>query len=155
MRFLLTYDGALPSNGGRKDKDRIRRQLHPQLKQLWRVDQALSAIKEPLHVPVEGFDFVPIVTKDLHLACQLEVTILQPGPPGPLIKQQGDIDNRLKTLFDSLAVPPADQVKGIDPPTADEVPFYCLLEDDGRICVFRRNGPVVPGVMAHPRSEAA
>jgi hypothetical protein len=45
--------------------------------------------------------------------------------PGRLITS-GDIDNRLKTLFDSL------RILGEVPagPTEDKKPFYVLLEDD-------------------------
>lgn len=37
------------------------------------------------------------------------------------------MDNRLKTLFDSLSIPNADQI--VDDPDLEE-PIYCLLEDD-------------------------
>jgi len=136
LRFLLTYDGPLPSNGSRLDKHHIRRQLHPQLRRLWEVEEALVLLEEPARSSfrVEGFDFVPVATKKLELVCQLSVMILQPGPPGQVMERHGgDIDNRLKTLFDSLGVPPPEQVRGMDPPTKDEQPFYCVLEDDLRI----------------------
>ena len=60
--------------------------------------------------------------------------MLRPEPPGSIITQGGDIDNRLKTLFDalkvpkeSLAIPPEDKPKDV------ETPFFCLLEDDNLI----------------------
>ncbi len=42
----------------------------------------------------------------------------------------GDIDNRLKTLFDAMRIPVAteDYIRRI--PADDEKPMYCLLEDD-------------------------
>lgn len=112
MRFVLLYDGPLPSNGSRLDRHCIRQQLHPQLKRLWQVEEALSSLEDDARssFPIEGFDFVPIVTQKLDLVSQLAVTILQPGPPGQVMERHGgDIDNRLKTLFDSLGVPPAEQ----------------------------------------------
>jgi hypothetical protein len=35
----------------------------------------------------------------------LKITLLRPEEPGAIILQSGDIDNRLKTLFDALSVP--------------------------------------------------
>jgi hypothetical protein len=46
------------------------------------------------------------------------------------VYQGGDLDNRLKTLFDALAVPPLDQAIS-DQSISD--PIYCLLEDDALI----------------------
>jgi hypothetical protein len=54
---------------------------------------------------------------------------LAQGKPRQSISR-GDIDNRLKTLFDALAVPNQDQIVA-DPDVAD--PVYCLLEDDSLI----------------------
>jgi hypothetical protein len=42
----------------------------------------------------------------------------------------GDLDNRLKTLFDALSVPNPDQI--VDDKTIDD-PIHCLLEDDSLI----------------------
>jgi hypothetical protein len=53
--------------------------------------------------------------------------------PGNLVSYGGDIDNRLKTLFDALRMPnTCDELAGV-PPEADEDPFYVLLEDDALI----------------------
>jgi hypothetical protein len=46
------------------------------------------------------------------------------------IYQGGDLDNRIKTLFDGLSVPNKDQV--IPDPAIDD-PIYCLVEDDALI----------------------
>jgi hypothetical protein len=54
---------------------------------------------------------------------------LRKESPGK-IYQGGDLDNRLKTLFDALAIPNVDQIiRGDD----FESPIYCLLEDDSLI----------------------
>jgi len=64
------------------------------------------------------------------VACALDILFLRREGPGSLIRSGGDIDNRLKVLFDALRMPQTcDEVCG-DSPTPDEDPFFCLLEDD-------------------------
>jgi hypothetical protein len=41
MKFALTYDGELKANGKPSHKWEIRKHLHPQLAELWRVSPAL------------------------------------------------------------------------------------------------------------------
>jgi hypothetical protein len=70
----------------------------------------------------------------MNVVAELSITLLRPEPPGGLITQGGDIDNRLKTLFDALTMPRhinalPTGVK-IEP---DESPFFCLLEDDNLV----------------------
>lgn len=76
-----------------------------------------------------GFNFVPLVTEDIGLQCALDILFLRPDEPGKVI-QSGDIDNRLKTLFDALRVPVPGEGWAELTPAADERPFFCLLEDD-------------------------
>jgi hypothetical protein len=76
-----------------------------------------------------GFRFVPLVTQDLFVACGIDVLFLRPDPPGEVLKS-GDIDNRLKTLFDALRMPIDQRELGGYLACEDEEPFYCLLEDD-------------------------
>jgi hypothetical protein len=149
MRFVLTYRGLLPPNGDRENKHVIRRQLHPQLRKLWEVEPAFSdrtvvsaqdfkrenekqAISSPVAVefPCGSFHFRPLVVKHLDLICTLDITMLRPEEPGRILRHGGDIDNRMKTLFDSLRMPAAStEVEGLVP-DSQETPFYCLLEDD-------------------------
>lgn len=143
MRFTLHYRGPLKANRGAKDKHTLRRYFHNQLRCLWN-QMPLSAYHDYL---LEGadrdvsiihsigqFKFAPLVTSRLNMIAELDISLLRPGPPGNLIVQSGDIDNRLKTLLDGLKVPkestalPADEV-----PLDDETPFFCLLEDDSLI----------------------
>jgi hypothetical protein len=43
----------------------------------------------------------------------------------------GDLDNRIKTLIDTLRKPQnANELRGHETPSAGEDPFFCLLEDD-------------------------
>lgn len=76
-----------------------------------------------------GYHFAPLVTTELALFCGLDILFLRPDPPGSLIKS-GDIDNRLKTLFDALRMPVGAQETGSDAPTNGEDPFFVLMEDD-------------------------
>jgi len=71
--------------------------------------------------------FLPLVRNELALKCALK--FLRKEEPGRLI-QEGDLDNRLKTLFDALAVPDDQQIVE-DDSIAD--PIYCLLENDALI----------------------
>jgi hypothetical protein len=69
----------------------------------------------------------------LQIVCSLDILFLRPDYPGEVIKS-GDIDNRLKTLFDALRIPGPDANElGGCLPEADEDPLYCLLEDDALI----------------------
>lgn len=47
-----------------------------------------------------------------------------------MLVRSGDIDGRLKTLFDALRIPTnLDETGGMGPQDGEN-PFYCLLEDD-------------------------
>jgi hypothetical protein len=79
-----------------------------------------------------GFRFVPLVREENGLTCALEILFLRYGHPGDLIRGRGDIDNRMKILFDALKVPThCNEVTG--QPEEGEEPFFCLLEDDSLI----------------------
>jgi hypothetical protein len=49
----------------------------------------------------------------------------------------GDLDNRVKTLIDALKMPAQCSELAGATPSADEDPFFCLLEDDRLIYDFR------------------
>ena len=58
---------------------------------------------------------------------------MRDDPPGSILRG-GDIDNRLKTLFDALKMPREQKKVGdFSEPEAGEDPFFCLLEDDALI----------------------
>jgi hypothetical protein len=89
-------------------------------------DVAALAAKYSLY----GWNFVPLVTEELNLICGLDILFLRPSAPGHLVSG-GDLDNRLKTLFDALRIPEANERYAARvPDDADEKPFYCLLSDD-------------------------
>jgi len=80
---------------------------------------------------VSGFKFVSLVSERLHLITELDIALLRPGLPGSIVTKGGDIDNRLKTLLDSLKVPKeAGEIPSNDLPKRGENPFFCLMEDD-------------------------
>jgi hypothetical protein len=83
-------------------------------------------------VRVGGFRFVPLVHRAHKLACGIDVTFLRRERPGAIV-QGGDLDNRLKTLFDALRMPhDKSELKGDEPSQPDQRVF-CLLEDDSLI----------------------
>jgi hypothetical protein len=146
---VLHYHGRLPPSGKNRDKHNIRQAIHPQLKRLWGIEQPLIALVKSTEQLTDGsrvtglekiansfvrgnFRFVPLVTKSHSLVCQLDITFLRREEAGDLVKHGGDIDNRLKILFDSLRVPDVSQLTRLAP-IASEDPFYCLLEDDSLI----------------------
>jgi hypothetical protein len=69
---------------------------------------------------------VPLVRDTFALTCSLHILFLRQESPGK-VYQGGDLDNRLKTLLDALAVPDSSQMIS-DNSIAD--PIYCLLEND-------------------------
>jgi len=76
-----------------------------------------------------GRKFFPLVRDSFALKSSLRISFLRKEEPGK-VYQAGDLDNRLKTLFDALAVPKDEQVVS-DQTIVD--PIYCLLEDDALI----------------------
>jgi hypothetical protein len=140
------------------EKWAIRRALHPQLAELWEVDPALKgnallypvppssealpaeergkkgvqAQRDKLRTPIEsgGHNCIPLVRHSWLLTCSLDILFLRKEGPGALISIGGDLDNRIKTLFDGLRMPTADEGRA---EKADIDPLFCLLEDDALI----------------------
>ena len=144
MRLVLHYRGTLRANGNPAHKHDLRQHFHVQLKQLW-TQRPLSEqprLLEPrgragdycLLRPLGAFAFAPLVTAEMNVVAELHVILLRPEQPGGLITQGGDIDNRLKTLFDALTMPRHENALPVGTiPGHDETPFFCLLEDDSLI----------------------
>ena len=57
MKFTLTYDGELRPNRGLSDKWEIRKQIAPQLEELWRIAQPLVELKASPYVPLKPNHF--------------------------------------------------------------------------------------------------
>ncbi len=158
MNFTLTYRGDLPSaSGGNarvKEKHILRKAFHKQLKELWRVQPTLlkmaqakvsapgAALGEYVTLlentankhSLSGFRFVPLVSLEQSLSCAVDILLLRRDHPGSLVKSGGDLDNRLKTIFDALRMPSnQSEVPPACPVDPNEDPFYVLLEDDSLI----------------------
>jgi len=70
----------------------------------------------------------------MSLFAEIELDLMRPEPPGRLLTQGGDMDNRLKTLFDALTMPRhANALPPDVQPQEGEMPFFCLLEDDNLV----------------------
>jgi hypothetical protein len=78
-----------------------------------------------------GAWFRPLVRETFALHCGLKVIFLRKEPPGN-VYQGGDIDGRMKTLIDALAMP-QHQEQVLDKSSTKATPIYCLLEDDKMI----------------------
>ena len=140
-------------------KHEIRMKFHPQLKRQWAVHQwlvQLSGLKYPNHATAisgqqltnpawamhptymdhlgdnyqsHNRKWAPLIGEDMGLTCAVDILFLRPGARGGVLNV-GDIDGRLKTLFDALAIPKS----GSGLPGAEaEQPIHVLLSDDRHI----------------------
>jgi hypothetical protein len=143
MRFRLGYRGPLKANGSLSDKHRIRTELAPQIKDLSTREPMKSYAdcfgSKPVgnwpYAPrvVDGITFIPVVYEGLFLVARIDILFLRPEDPGRVITRGGDLDNRIKTLFDGLRVPKSGELpKQVNHPE----PVWCLLEDDALITEF-------------------
>jgi hypothetical protein len=141
-------------------KQKIRKVFHSQLKELWRTNRFLSteevfvssgesegpkggkigwANTNPKAKLVDyvasqyeefGYRFCPLVRESTSLMCSLRILFLRRDVPGSVI-HAGDLDNRIKTLIDTLRRPQnAQELREFETPSEGENPFFCLLEDD-------------------------
>jgi hypothetical protein len=154
VEFRLLYRGELKSyNKGRNprapEKHLIRRGFHKQLKELWQVQPSLKTLasrtifaqrsltgKDTTQLEAIadnyskcGFRFVPLVTEAINVGCELDILFLRREKPGKVV-HRGDIDNRMKLLFDALRMPDGCNEVAGESPSPDEDPFYVLLQDD-------------------------
>jgi hypothetical protein len=133
----------LNSNGSRKDKHAIRTALSPQILDFSQ-REPLKGLSECFgEHPVDNYPyapcvvdritFIPVVYEKLFLIAKLDILFLRPEDPGKVITQSGDLDNRIKTLFDGLRVPKANE---LPPGTTCADRVWCLLEDDALVTEF-------------------
>ena len=135
LRFTLSYRGPLKA-ASTKDKQKIRLCLHDQLKMLWsgfpfdefHDHHFNDAESKKL---VGKVTYLPLVRKSARLIAELDILLLRNEVPGRIIVGGGDIDNRLKTLFDALRCPHSAKEAGSQSHTDSEI--YTLLEDDSLI----------------------
>jgi hypothetical protein len=141
MKFTLTFEGNLPTSGNKPKPEavwRIRRTLHPQIADLFLTHPVLTeVVPDKAYFPdinVKGFDFTPVVRRRLNMICSLNIIFLRKMEAAGLVHQGGDLDNRIKTLFDGLRMPD----KGDEVPEKEVrfEPMNTLLESDGLITNF-------------------
>jgi hypothetical protein len=148
MRFRLIVEGEVRPRQqvGLDHVHSIRQQLHPQIKKIWDLPP-MDNFKKKWLVPQTGDDdpgfynrieniggknYAPLIST--HLAAELDILLLRQQAPGQLIGDGGDIDNRMKTLFDALRMPSKSEVLTLGTATmSDDDPLHCLLKDDALI----------------------
>jgi hypothetical protein len=160
VEFRLIYRGPLPAQGSgtggsRLDaKHAIRKQFHKQLRELWvqhsvlksymqeNIDQGTGkrvsyAIVTAAQYTIGAYHFLPLISRERGIGCSLDILFLRRDNPGNLIESGGDLDNRMKVLFDGLRVPKYLAELADTEPDGSEDPFCVLLEDDTLITDVR------------------
>lgn len=165
LRYRGELAACTQSNPRTKEKHAIRTQFGRQLKTHWDGHAHLRTIKpescqvatktgtktfsvpRPLkgsggeeffwRYPMGGLNFVPVANHVHEFQCDLSMKMFRAAAPGAFIFSGGDIDNRLKTLFDALRMPhdvsqfPKEEPENLD---SDSWPvLLCLLQDDDMI----------------------
>lgn len=160
MEFRLFYWGSdlKAASGGKtraEEKEALRKAFHIQLQVLWQTHPVLRFYQQEFHYHDGGLakslyphkatqlaklsedwsGYIPLVNEKFGTYCELDILFLRPEPVGGLINRGasgGDIDNRIKTLFDSFAPP---QHSSGESYMAEE-PIFVLLSDDSLIGSF-------------------
>lgn len=159
MEFCLHYYGKLKSRDNAAGKHLIRQAMHEQIKSLCISDQFSNSFKgdvegsrceneNSMFVEHSGKRYWFLVSEYLATVVDLNITILMPHTVGRIVQNGGDIDNRIKTLFDALRVPAVSS----EIPISDSFDYatsgmYCLLEDDkliNRVSIrsYRDHAPI-------------
>lgn len=142
MEFCLHYYGKLKSQDTAAGKHLIRKALDPQIRSLCSSDPFVHAFKgdlegtrkereKPLYIDHGSKRYWFLISEYLKTVVDLNITILVPHKVGRIVQNGGDIDNRIKTLFDALRVPSVES----EIPSSDSFNYgnngmYCLLQDD-------------------------
>ena len=141
MKFRLIYEGDLLSTQGQDSsnkvaqKHKIRKCFHLQIKNLIESDRVHNEVKDsqPANLNFSSdFKFVPMVWEKNSPHCSLDILFLRHDFPGSS-HYAGDIDNRVKTLLDTLRMPRKAQELENQCLGKGETPFYCLFEDDSLV----------------------
>ena len=82
-----------------------------------------------------GYRFVPLVRDSWSLLCSLEILFLRRDASDLSVITAGDIDNRVKTIIDTLRRPrnQTELVGSDKAPREGEDPFFVPLEDDKQV----------------------
>ena len=146
VRINLTYDGELLSANDKHSRLRNKNDIRYDLAdQLWQIycggdfsrfgfdhNTILQSGKN-----FRDIGFFPLLTRKMNAACILTIQLMRNDTPGAIV-HGGDIDNRLKTLFDALRLPENDNevLAPKSPGLVDQDGVKlccCLLEDDSLI----------------------
>jgi hypothetical protein len=134
-------------------KRKIRSFLRPQIEKFWKSHPAMNYMGSPFNAAYgpQGLSFwehysnhhqvvtvsrhihkfAPLITDYNYNGCSVNVLFMRrdAGNAGALM-QYGDLDNRIKVLFDALRKPKGTQEIEDLPQPPEENPCFCLLEDD-------------------------
>ncbi len=156
---------AASQKGRLEEKHKIRTCFHEQIKKLWDQDNRLCNLQRekfqaptlkdgrfdlprplspaelnPLSAffyrhPVRNLLFIPLVTDPMEAHCHISVRLGRPMKPGSIVYGGGDLDSRLRTLFDALRMPRNESELPDDagPIGGSNQEIFCLLSDDSLI----------------------
>jgi len=110
--------------------DRVRRFMKPGI--AYSVVELISHKHER-----RGQRYMPLITEAHAVACALDILFLRRDQPGNLIVSGGDLDNRIKVLFDALRLPQNDDEVILANDEPADAPVYVLMEDDRLIIDVR------------------
>lgn len=134
MDYKFFYRGNIPSNGNSKQKGNIREILNPQIKKVWDVEAYKTLLNkrkssnkfDSMCVTTSGAKYLPLISSETKLYCHLEIEYYTKNEMR-FVFADGDIDNRVKTLFDGLRAPSSPQEKTYE--NNNDI-YYTMLEDD-------------------------
>src|SRR6266849_8592217 len=120
--------------------------------QIWNQVNCTAIIQTVFSWPTKigSYGFLPLITRKHHMVCELDILFLRREQPGALV-HDGDLDNRLKVLFDGLRMPlHNDELEGL----RDEPDLFCCLRADDSLITAGEcaNGTVVSAAGARYES---
>jgi hypothetical protein len=105
--------------------------LNKEMSRLYRPKSPKKPARYGVRFGLGGFRFVPLITAQNNLWCELDVVLYRNGDPGHILAKNGaDLDSNLKLIFDGLRMPQTSDELAGDKPTSQDDPFFCVLEDD-------------------------
>ncbi len=164
MRITLTYEGPLHAASGgntrNTEKHLIRRHFHRQLADVFSAAPMVDSLNrwKAAQLSIEAFSdrersgeslglftrevgayhCMPLISRRKYAICELDILFLRRESAGNIVNGGGDLDNRLKVLFDALRMPQnSTELPNQAIPEVGENPLFCMLEDDQLITSFR------------------
>lgn len=142
MEFCLFYEGRLKSRDNANGKHCIRQALHAQVQSICHSDQfgdsffqkpngVIGCCGKEMFVDHGRKRFWFLIAEHTSTVVDLSITLLVPHDVGRIVMNGGDIDNRVKTLFDALRAPVVpSEIPASDGFDYGDEGMYCLLQDD-------------------------